>query len=670
MASFRCLRCKAELQDSYRACPQCGESVTEFTRRYTSELLDGKYEILERLGAGGMGQVFKATHALLGSTRVIKVILPQISESQDAHDRFLREARAATKVQHSNVASVHDFAALPNGAHYMVTEYIDGENLAQRLRTRGTLPPKQALRIAIQALQGLEAIHRAGIVHRDISPENLMITKDDVVKIIDLGVAKVEDPTETAATRTGIFVGKLRYAAPEQLGFLPEGEKVDGRVDLYAMGMVLYEMLTGRPPYEAKSPHEYFLLHASAPKPINDLPAGIPAHKSLQNVLFRALARDRNARFANAHEFIESLETIERTLPNETDTKTLMTALDDDETFRPGQKTVDTLHRETLRTNPPAAEPTLRTPIPAAIPPPGAAAATTPSMSMPVPPAPQSIGAPVPVARKSRGPLIAILLILFVFAGGAVALVVVGGKFVTGFLSRAKDSVVATATTATTTTTTNAAMTQQPSATSLDVVPTTSSAEPALIDTVATATTGTTAPTVLSAPVLVPKKNPLPTPVQPTPKPQPPPPAQVAEDDSEPAPSGGAAMEDPAHWDSDSVPIYRDGGGDSNDEAIEVLREQMGGVSSVAVDAGEMRQEVIGALRGAVPSLQIIAYGPVVVHFEGRMETLGKGRKRRAARATITKNGRVIFRYELPDEVYRVGLTPARAFARVLGEAF
>ncbi|MEA2462972.1 MAG: eukaryotic-like serine/threonine-protein kinase, partial [Acidobacteriota bacterium] len=226
------------------------------------DTLDGRYTITDRLGAGGMGEVFKAVHTMLGSPRVIKVVHAHISTNADAKDRFLREARAATKIQHGNVATLHDFATLPDGAHYMVWEFIDGENLAERLRQRGTLPPRQAVHVAVQALRGLEAIHRAGIIHRDISPENLMITADDEVKIIDLGVAKLQDPDAVSQTRTGIFVGKLRYASPEQLGFLPEGETVDARADIYALGMVLVELLTGRPPYEAKSPHEYFLLHA------------------------------------------------------------------------------------------------------------------------------------------------------------------------------------------------------------------------------------------------------------------------------------------------------------------------------------------------------------------------------------------------------------------------
>ena len=127
-------------------------------------------------------------------------------------------------------STLHDFSALPDGSHYMVWEYIEGENLAQVIRKRGILAPAHATRLAEQALAGLEAIHRAGIIHRDISPENLMITRDENgderLKIIDLGVAKA-DEGDYAVTRTGIFVGKLRYSSPEQLGILGEGEKID-----------------------------------------------------------------------------------------------------------------------------------------------------------------------------------------------------------------------------------------------------------------------------------------------------------------------------------------------------------------------------------------------------------------------------------------------------------
>jgi serine/threonine-protein kinase len=241
----------------------------------------------------------------------VKVIRPQISDTEDAHERFLREARLATKVQHPNVATLHDFSALPDGSHYMVWEFIDGENLAQLIRRRGVLPPRYALRLAIQTLNGLEAVHRAGIVHRDISPENLMITRDDQgnerVKIIDLGVAK-GDEGEYVATRTGIFVGKLRYSSPEHLGFVPEGERIDGRADLYSVAIVLYEMLTGRPPFESTSPHQYILHHSrEAQAPALDL-TKVPGGAELQEVLARALERDRTKRWATARDFAAALE--------------------------------------------------------------------------------------------------------------------------------------------------------------------------------------------------------------------------------------------------------------------------------------------------------------------------------------------------------------------------
>ncbi|HJT17068.1 MAG TPA: serine/threonine-protein kinase, partial [Thermoanaerobaculia bacterium] len=271
------------------------------------ELVDGKYRVLERLGAGGMGEVYKVQHTYLNAIRVIKIIRPQISESADAHNRFLREAQLATKVQHPNVATLHDFAALPDGSHYMVWEYIDGENLAQVVRRRGTIPPQESIRLMLQALSGLDAIHRAGIIHRDLSPENLMITRDGNVKIIDLGVAKAEYG-DYAQTQTGMFVGKLRYSSPEQLGFLQPGEKLDARADLYSLGVVLFEMLTGRPPFEATSPHQYF-LQASGATNVQPIDLSI-VPDAMRPVLSKALARDRNKRFANTTEFANALQNV------------------------------------------------------------------------------------------------------------------------------------------------------------------------------------------------------------------------------------------------------------------------------------------------------------------------------------------------------------------------
>jgi len=680
--AFHCIRCKNELDKSYKACPKCGEPVTEFLRQHLEQPLDGKYEILERLGAGGMGEVYKVRHTYLGSTRVIKVVHPQISDSADAKDRFLREARASTKVQHPNVATLHDFSGLPDGAHYMVWEFIDGENLAQRIRARGTIPPRQAVRIAIQALRGLDAIHRAGIIHRDISPENLMIThEDETVKIIDLGVAKVEDSLEGAGTATGIFVGKLRYAAPEQLGFLPEGEKIDARADLYALAMVLYEMLTGRPPYEAKSPHEYFLLHAreqTQPRVI-ELPQTLPGGATLQAVMQRALASDRKERYTSAREFAAALEEVERTLPDPRDMPTMAVPLDGDATMRftpapaplvPSQ--VDTLHRETVRTASPASQAaaTAMTPLPAA---PQAGAPPTvltplPSSipsHMPPPPPPPMAAAPAKM-RKGISP-VWIIAIVFLFIGAMVAAAVVFWP------KKDRPPIVQLPGTTTTSTTTPPA---QVAEASVNVVPegTVTTPTPATTTIAPPPVTTTTAEPVLSQPVTTttvappPAVEPTPTPIKrPEVKPKPAPPvATEPEEEPEPAP--------PVRTPQSSGPVtpaagtYVDGGDDEdgNERALDVLRKEMRGVREVEL-RGDMYNWVQRTVRNT--GLSIVDSAEVIIDFQGTYEQLGRGRKKRSARVTVTKRGKPIFRYVLPEEVYRVGDAPPEAFARVLSDA-
>ncbi|MGZ5472745.1 MAG: serine/threonine protein kinase, partial [Thermoanaerobaculia bacterium] len=272
---FFCIHCKSEIDSRYKACPFCGEAITDFLRRYLETPLDGKYRVLSRLGVGGMGEVYKVLHTHLNAIRVIKLMRSNIASDAGAHERFLREARLATKIQHPNVAALFDFSTLDDGAHYMVWEYIEGINLHELITERGPLSARYAAKLAVQALMGLDAIHRAGIVHRDVSPENLMITRDDEsnerVKIIDLGIAKSSGADDNK-TKTGMFVGKWKYCSPEHLGMLPPGERIDGRADLYSFGIVLYEMLAGVPPFVCDTPHAYLMKHASErPKPLAEM---------------------------------------------------------------------------------------------------------------------------------------------------------------------------------------------------------------------------------------------------------------------------------------------------------------------------------------------------------------------------------------------------------------
>lgn len=641
---MRCPRCHAEIEPQFKACPHCGEVITDFLRKYLAEPIDGKYEIVERLGTGGMGEVYKVRHKFLGAMRVIKVIRPQIAGSQDANDRFLREAQLATKVHHQNVATLHDFSALPDGSHYMVWEYIEGENLAQRLRARGTLPPKTAARIIIESLHGLEAIHKAGIVHRDISPENLMLTADGV-KIIDLGVAKAEEVD--GGTKTGIFVGKLRYASPEQLGFLAEGEKIDGRADLYGLAIVLYEALTGRPPFDAKSPHEYVLMHSrETPAQPIEITMNLPGGAALQQILRKALESDRKKRFQNAAEFAAALEELSKSLPDPEAMKTQVSAFDAESTLR----VTGTSHQmpvgdasaaatlftpvpssATVRTNVPIAAPaaeTVRTPFPAG----GEAtrAAYTP---------PAQSSAPAPQGSGSRTAIIAIIAFVVVLAG-------LGGVFFMTSRNGNEQTVPQS--------TTQVAATSQPAQSTLDV--TTTTAPPATASTATIAPpTATTAATASSTPAPAPAAA---TPAAPTK-------SEVAK--AQPAP----VPEKPKKEAAPSLPLlkYGDASADSseNDAALRQAREQLSGVKAIALrgsDAG-LVAELSSLLKKRVT---ISDDADVTIEFNGTLERLGRGRKRRAATATISKHGQPFFRYELPPEEYRVGDNPAEAFARVLSD--
>jgi len=626
--------------------------MTDFLSRYANEPLDGKYRLIERLGAGGMGEVFKAEHVHLGATRVIKIVRPQISASTEAHDRFVREAQIATKVHHQNVATLHDFATLPDGSAYTVFEFIDGENLSQLLRRRGQLAPRLAIRLAIEALSGLDAIHRAGIVHRDISPENIMIARDDDgvehVKIIDLGVAKMEEG-DPGMTRTGIFIGKLRYASPEHLGFLPEGERIDGRADLYSLAIVLYEMLTGRAPFEATSPHQYY-IHYSRDEALSmpDL-ATVPGGPELQSVLARALERDRNRRFANARELAEALQRAAAAIPDEGAMKTVMLPNDMDETMRvpPTQSGFAT----TVRTDYAKEAPPLVYTPPAAPPPAAPAAATAPVT--------------LPAARPGRSKFLPVALAISV-------LLMIAFVGLLAYASRPLWSAMLSGT-ATTTTTTQAAVIPPPAQTQTSPPPSQTTVE-VTTSSAAPATTATTPP-----PVIVNTNTTTTTTVAETkPKPQPPKPKPVVA--PQPQPTETTESEEteapaPAPLSPSNLHTFNDARGDStwNADAVAYARRQLSGVKSVAIQGSsqgdpEQTEELERLLTRH--GITVSPSADTVIKFHGKLERRSLGRKTRFAAATIVRRGRVVFQYQLPLEEYRAGDDPAEAFARVASDLF
>ena len=212
-----------------------------------------------------MGTIYLVRHRLLDQIRVIKVMRAHARADPDLRRRFVDEAKMATRLNHPHLCTIHDFAIDDDATAYLVMEFIEGVNLAELRTLHGSPGLALSLEIAHQALLALGYLHRKNVVHRDVAPDNLMLSKRDDgvphVKIIDLGIAKEADrPIEMTAT--GVFLGKLRYASPEQAGSLAPGERLDGRSDLYSLGVVLYELLTGERPFPGESPAE--LLRAPA----------------------------------------------------------------------------------------------------------------------------------------------------------------------------------------------------------------------------------------------------------------------------------------------------------------------------------------------------------------------------------------------------------------------
>jgi serine/threonine protein kinase len=264
------------------------------------EVID-HYRVLELVGRGAMGVVYKALDVNLDRTVAIKVMSAEARGDPDFVERFRQEARAQGALNHPNVALLFDYF-IHDGAPVAVMEFIDGESLEQLIERRGAIPAREAIPIFKQALLGVAAAHRAGIVHRDLKPANLMINKDGVVKVMDFGIAKRQGTT--GATKASTSIGSPLYMAPEQI----LGRAVDRRTDVYALGITLYELVSGYRPFNPRGKAEYLVLNAH----VNDMPEpptvyryGIP--QPVVDAVMRSLAKEPEARFQSAEEFAQAL---------------------------------------------------------------------------------------------------------------------------------------------------------------------------------------------------------------------------------------------------------------------------------------------------------------------------------------------------------------------------
>jgi serine/threonine-protein kinase len=273
-------------------------------------IVGGKYRLLRLIGAGGMGEVYEAQHSIIGRRFAIKFLHPLLAGNNESVARFQREAQAAGSLENENIAAVVDAGTADDGAPYLVMEYLDGEDLAHLLVRGGPLPVPRAAYIIIQACRGLAAAHSRGIVHRDLKPENLFICRrndgSDLVKVLDFGIAKLHTgraANGTGLTQTGTTMGTPFYMSLEQARGAKE---VDQRTDLYALGVILYEILSGAKPHPGESYNE-ILYHviSKEPAPLDSARPGLPP--GLSAVVHKAMAREVDDRYATAADFTAAL---------------------------------------------------------------------------------------------------------------------------------------------------------------------------------------------------------------------------------------------------------------------------------------------------------------------------------------------------------------------------
>jgi eukaryotic-like serine/threonine-protein kinase len=266
-------------------------------------LIDGRYRVAHRLGSGGMADVWCAEDQQLGRRVALKLLAGRFAEDDAFRERFRREAQAAAGLQHPNIVAIFDRGEW-DGTPYIAMEFISGPTLKQLVADAGPLEPDRAIDLTIQILRALRYAHKHGIVHRDIKPQNVILDEEGQAKVADFGIAHAG---ASELTETGSIVGTAQYLSPEQA----QGQPVSPRSDLYSVGIVLYELLTGRPPFEASSPVTVALKQVSErPVPPSQLHPGISP--ALESVVLRALEKDPARRFADADEFIAALESARR----------------------------------------------------------------------------------------------------------------------------------------------------------------------------------------------------------------------------------------------------------------------------------------------------------------------------------------------------------------------
>ena len=333
-----CPRCRTEYPPQERFCRQDASVLVEPADMARIGTTVGNYHLDQILGRGGMGTVYSGEHVYIGKRVAVKVLHPRFAKYEDAVKRFLREARAASSINHPNIVDVTDFGPTPDGGVYFVMEYLEGTSLEDLIEKKGAVQLHRALNVANQMALALAAAHEKGIIHRDLKPDNIMLIRKpgrrdivrmlspdpgdeattarfviekedeyDFVKILDFGIAKVLHREELAPGQTlaGAVFGTPEYMSPEAA----RGDEVDHRADIYSAGVILFDMLTGRPPFEASAAAEVLAMQINKPPPSpREVAPHLEITEAADRLVLKAMSKDRDQRHQSMDDFREELQ--------------------------------------------------------------------------------------------------------------------------------------------------------------------------------------------------------------------------------------------------------------------------------------------------------------------------------------------------------------------------
>jgi len=313
-----CPTCQKTYPSDYNVCPADQTGLQSTHELQPGMIIRNKYQILERIGIGGMGVVYRARHLTFNEVCAIKIVNDVIAGDANFLQRFQTEAVVTRKLRHPNAVRVDDFDYTDDGRPFIVMELVEGRNIGEILQQEGPFRVPRAVRIATQAARALGVAHKLGVVHRDIKPGNIILTLDEqgeeIAKVLDFGIAKLREAAGTdqpGMTMTGMVVGTPLYMSPEQFMGKKAAGEIDGRTDIYSLGVVLYQMVTAQLPFEGDTPYSLMMQHLQGTvRPPHELVPDLHIPESLSRVILKAIDKSRDQRFQTAEEFIAGLDQV------------------------------------------------------------------------------------------------------------------------------------------------------------------------------------------------------------------------------------------------------------------------------------------------------------------------------------------------------------------------